>query len=213
MNCPDRQRIKLLGKLLCWQGCEKASLAKKSLWLCMLCGILWGHSGITYQNRKCAYHSTYQMHFRDLPEICLKDVFSRILMSVSFAIVGKKGKNGNHQNVSEWINKFWYIKEDHVVLAGWLAHLVGALSCTLNGCGFNSRLGHMQELTNRCFSLSISFSLSLLSPRLLLINEYILGWELKRIPCIPVGLYLLPTMDHRCLQYLNMWTKRAEQGK
>lgn len=26
---------------------------------------------------------------RDLPEICLKDVFSRILMSVSFAIVGK----------------------------------------------------------------------------------------------------------------------------
>ena len=66
---------------------------------------------------------------------------------------------------------------------GQVAQLVGASSCTAKGlcsipsqgtylhCGFDPQLGHVQEATDGCFSLS-----SLPSK----INKYNLGWGLKK---------------------------------
>ena len=47
---------------------------------------------------------------------------------------------------------------------------------TCLGCGFDSTLGHVQEATNRCLSLSLSLSLSspLTLPLSLKVNEHIL---------------------------------------
>ena len=63
----------------------------------------------------------------------------------------------NKQNVECPYHGTLFGTEGNEVSPGWVSRLVGALSCAPKSCRFHPWSGHIQEVTNQCFSLTSMF--------------------------------------------------------